>query len=79
MLIRTGVTKSIVLKKHNYPVYKTATNNPELLEAENLFESEMVPTVEHVSIWDIFPSPEAKSQNDCEWIIHRGFLLYPTT
>lgn len=72
-LYGTGVTKSIVLKKHNYPVYKTATNNPELLEAENLFESEMVPTVEHVSIWDIFPSPEAKSQNDCEWIIHRGF------
>ena len=72
-LYGTGVTKSIVLKKHNYPVYKTASQDPNIIQAEDMLESELIPTVENVSIWDIFPSPEAKSQSDCEWIIHRAF------
>ena len=72
-LYGTGVTKSIVLKKHNYPVYKTASQDPNVLQAEDFIESEYIPTVENVSIWDIFPTPEAKSLDDCDWIIHRSF------
>ena len=72
-LYGTGVTKSIVLKKHNYPVYKTASQDPNVVQAEDFLESEYIPTVENVSIWDIFPTPEAKSLDDCEWIIHRSF------
>ena len=72
-LYGTGVTKSIVLKKHNYPVYKTASQDPNVVQAEDFIESEYIPTVENVSIWDIFPTPEAKSIDDCDWIIHRSF------
>ena len=72
-LYGTGVTKSIVLKKHNYPVYKTASQDPNVVQAEDFLESEYIPTVENVSIWDIFPTPEAKSIDDCDWIIHRSF------
>lgn len=72
-LYGTGVTKSIVLKKHNYPVYKTASQDPNIIQAEDFIESEHIPTVENVSIWDIFPTPEAKSIHDCDWIIHRSF------
>ena len=72
-LFGTGVTKSIVLKKHNYPVYRTANQNPDIFKAEDMLESELIPTVEKVSIWDIFPSPECKSIDDCEWVIKRAF------
>ena len=72
-LYGTGVTKSIVLKRHNYPVYKTASQDPNVVQAEDFLESEYIPTVENVSIWDIFPTPEAKSIDDCDWIIHRSF------
>ena len=71
-LYGTGVTKSIVLKKHNYPVYKTASQDPNVIQAEDMLESELIPTVENVSIWDIFPAPEAKSIDDCDWVIHRA-------
>ena len=35
-LYGTGVTKSIVLKGYNYPVYKSARQDPEMLKAEDL-------------------------------------------
>lgn len=72
-LYGTGVTKSIVLKGYNYPVYKSAKQDPEILKAEDLLESELIPTVERVSIWDLFPNPEAKSIEDCDWVIQRAF------
>ena len=71
-LYGTGVTKSIVLKGYNYPVYKSAKQDPEMLKAEDLLESELIPTVERVSIWDLFPNPEAKSMTDCDWVIQRA-------
>ena len=71
-LYGTGVTKSIVLKGYNYPVYTVARQDPNVLKAEDLLESELVPTVERVSIWDLFPNPEAKSIEDCDWVIQRG-------
>ena len=72
-LYGTGVTKSIVLKGYNYPVYKSAKQDPEILKAEDLLESELIPTVERVSIWDLFPNPEAKSIEDCDWVIQSAF------
>jgi len=72
-LYGTGITKSIVLKNYNYPVYRTARQDPEILKAEDLLESEMIPMIERVSLWDIFPNPEAKSIDDCDWVIQRAF------
>ncbi|MAJ81602.1 MAG: hypothetical protein CMF41_01655 [Legionellales bacterium] len=35
---------------------------------------ETIPRVEHVSIWDLYPDPEARSMNDAEYIIQRHRL-----
>ena len=72
-LYGTGVTKSIVLKNYDYPVYRTIIDDPMLKQAESVLENELIPTVEKVSIWDIIPTPEAKSVDDCEWIIQRAY------
>jgi hypothetical protein len=73
-LYGTGVTKSIVLKKVDYPLYQTANRDPMLEMIEEQAESEMVPHVEWISIWDTFPSPGATGKNDLDWVIQRRFL-----
>ena len=72
-LYGTGITKAVVLKNYNYPVYKTARQDPILVEAEDLLEQEMIPMCEFVSCWDLFPTPEATSMKDCDWVIQRAF------
>ena len=72
-LYGTGITKAVVLKNYNYPVYKTARQDPILVEAEDMLESELVPMCEFVSCWDLFPTPEATSMADAEWVIQRAF------
>lgn len=72
-LYGTGCTKAVVLKNHNYPVYKTAKEDPILVEAEDLLESELIPKVEFVSCWDLFPTPEATSIDNADWVIQRAF------
>jgi hypothetical protein len=73
-LYGTGVTKSIVLKKVDYPLYQTANRDPQLEIIEEAVESEMVPHVEWISIWDTFPSPGATGKSDMDWVIQRRFL-----
>tara|TARA_A100001388_G_scaffold74749_2_gene53116 strand:- start:10753 stop:12870 length:2118 start_codon:yes stop_codon:yes gene_type:complete len=72
-LYGTGCTKAVVLKNHNYPVYKTAKEDPILVEAEDFIESELIPMVEFVSCWDLFPTPEATSIENADWVIQRAF------
>ena len=73
-LYGTGVTKSIVLKKVDYPLYRTANRDPMLEMIEEAVESEMVPHVEWISVWDVFPSPGATGKSDLDWVIQRRFL-----
>ena len=73
-LFGTGCTKSIVLKTMDFPVYKTVNSDPMLRQVEKLVEQELVPHVEWVSIWDIFPSPGAYSKIDMDYVIQRSYL-----
>jgi len=73
-LYGTGVTKSIVLKKVDYPLYQTVNRDPMLEMIEEQVESEMMPHIEWISIWDTFPSPGATSKSDLDWVIQRRFL-----
>ncbi len=73
-LFGTGCTKSIVLKTVDFPVYKTVNSDPMMRQVESLVEQELVPHVEWVSIWDIFPSPGAFSKKDMDYVIQRSYL-----
>lgn len=74
VLYGTGVTKGVVLQTINFPVYKSIRAPEDVFRVETEIEKEIVPTVKFVSIWNIFPSPEAISIEDAEWIIQRNFL-----
>ena len=73
-LYGTGVTKAITLQKRNYPVYTSVRTPDDILEIEAQIEEELVPTVKHVSLWNIFPSPEAASIEDADYVIQRSFV-----
>ena len=73
-LFGTGCTKAIQLERRNYPVFQSPNTNDQMLEIEMELEEELVPCVKFVSIWNIFPSPEATSNEDADWIIQRSFL-----
>ena len=73
-LYGTGITKSISLKNINYPIYKTVNASPVLKQAEKILESEKIPVVDRVSIWNLFPSPDATNVQDAEWFIQRSFV-----
>ena len=73
-LLGTGCTKAIQLERKNYPVFKSTNTPEEIQEIEMQLEEELVPCVKYVSIWNIFPSPEATSTEDADWIIQRSFL-----
>ena len=73
-LYGTGVTKSIVLKKIDFPLYDTARLDPLMEMIEEQVESEMVPHVEWISVWDIFPSSGATGKADLDWVIQRRYM-----
>ena len=78
-LYGTCVTKSPMLEYVNYPAYQTTQavdpmSGQVMEQIEAQIESELVPSVDYVSIWNIFPTPEASSAEDAEYIIHRSFL-----
>ena len=73
-LYGTGCTKAITLEKKNFPVYQSVRTPEGLLEVEQVLEEELLPAVKHVSIWNIFPSPEAESPQDADYIIQRSFV-----
>jgi len=74
-LYGTGCTKGVSLEYKDYPVYRSVQDpDTNMLEVESMLESELVPTCKHVSIWNIFPSPEASSAEDADYIVQRSFV-----
>ncbi len=73
-LYGTGCTKGISLEHKNFPVYTTVTTPDNMVAIESFLESELMPTCKFVSIWNIFPSPEASSAEDADYVIQRSFL-----
>jgi len=70
----TGVMKSPVTEHRNYPVFKGRFVGPQDYKMEQLLESERIPTAQFVSIFNIFPAPEATTIEDAEYVIERKFL-----
>jgi hypothetical protein len=50
------------------------TVNPETKERVHKPETVKVPRIEHVSVWDAFPDPNATNMQECEWFIQRHKL-----
>jgi hypothetical protein len=74
-LYGTCATKAPLLEYVNYPVYETKQDVATGIEQiESQIESELVPSVGYVSIWNLFPTPEATSIDDAEYVIQRSFL-----
>ena len=73
-LYGTGCTKGIALEHKNFPVYSAVQTADDMVAVESFLESELMPTVKFVSIWNIFPSPEASSIEDADYVIQRSFL-----
>jgi len=73
-LYGTGCTKGIALEYKNFPVYTTVQTPDDMVAVESFLEAELMPTVKFVSIWNIFPSPEATSIEDADYVIQRSFL-----
>ncbi len=73
-LYGTGCTKGIALEYKNFPVYSAVQTADDMVAVESYLESELMPTVKFVSIWNIFPSPEASSIEDADYVIQRSFL-----
>ena len=53
-LYGTGVTKAVTVKSVDYPVFDSPRNQ-NLRQAEDFYESELLPIVEPISIWNVFP------------------------
>jgi len=73
-LYGSGVTKGITLENQNFPVFESVAAPDNYMEVETRLEEELVPTVRYVSVWNVFPSPEATSSEDADYIIQRSFL-----
>jgi hypothetical protein len=66
----TGVLKSPVLMRRNYPVYSGRFSG-RLENIESAVEAELTPTVKFVSCFNLYPSPEATSLEDVSYIVER--------
>ena len=73
-LYGTGCTKGISLEYKNFPVYTTVTTPDDMVAVESFLEQELMPACKFVSIWNVFPSPEAINAEDADYVIHRSFL-----
>jgi len=73
-LYGTGCTKGISLEYKNFPVYTTATTPDQMVQVESTLEQELMPACKFVSIWNVFPSPEAINAEDADYVIQRSFL-----
>lgn len=74
-LYGTCATKAPMLEYVNYPVYESSKDPDTGIEqVESQIESELVPSVGYVSIWNLFPTPEATSIADAEYVIQRSHL-----
>lgn len=66
----TGVLKSPVLMRRNFPVYSGRFSG-RLENIESAVEAELTPTVKFVSCFNLYPSPEATSLDDVSYIVER--------
>jgi len=73
-LYGTGCTKGVSLTRKNFPVYTSVRTTDEMFEIESKLEEEFIPTVKYISIWNVFPSPEASSSEDADYVIQRNFV-----
>ena len=69
----TGVLKSPVLEHRNYPVY-SGQHRGRLEQLESAIESELLPTAKFVSLFDLYPAPEATKIEDATYIIERRLI-----
>ena len=69
----TGVLKSPVLEHRNYPVY-SGQHRGRLEQLESAIESEILPTAKFVSLFDLYPAPEATKIEDATYIIERRLV-----
>ena len=72
----TGIVKAPVLVTRNFPVYRGqyAQQGSHVYRVEKAIESEASPVGRFVSIFNLFPSPEAVSFDDAEYIIERQYI-----
>lgn len=73
-LYGTGVTKSIVLKNIDFPLYQTASADPLMEMIEDAVEADLYPHVEWISVWDVFPSSGSTGKTDLDWVIQRRYM-----
>ena len=73
-LYGTGCTKGISLEYKNFPVYTAVTTPDQMVQVESTLEQELMPACKFVSIWNVFPSPEAINAEDADYVIQRSFL-----
>lgn len=66
----TGILKSPVLSRRNFPVYSGRFSG-RLESIESAVEAELTPTVKFVSCFNLYPSPEATSLEDVSYIVER--------
>ena len=69
----TGCLKSPVLIHRNYPVFSGRFRGY-LESIESSVEQDLLPTAKFVTIFNLYPSPEATSLEDCSYIIERTQL-----
>jgi hypothetical protein len=69
----TGVLKSPVLVHRNYPVY-SGKYKGRLENIETAVESVQIPSAKFVSIFNLYPSPEATSYEDLSYIVEKTSL-----
>ena len=73
-LYGTGCTKGVTLTRKNFPVYTSVRTPEQMVEIESELEEELIPAVKYISIWNVFPSPEASSSEDADYVIQRNFV-----
>ena len=69
----TGVLKSPVLMRRNYPVYFGKFRG-RLENIESAVESVQIPSAKFVSIFNLYPSPEATNHSDLSYIVEKTSL-----
>lgn len=69
----TGVLKSPVLIRRNYPVYSGKFRG-RLENIESAVESVQIPSAKFVSIFNLYPSPESTNYHDLSYIVEKTNL-----
>lgn len=63
VMLGTGIIKGPLYSTKEYPRWDDEGNYDPV--------KKVVPITSHVSVWNIYPDPDATCMDDCEWIIER--------